>query len=79
MSQGSKLFQYVQREAKVWFTSQLDLSFSEPSGSLPDLLSSSQLKILSVVIETEYESDRDNFNGIGYNRFSKISSCISTP
>ena len=41
--------------------SQLDLSFSEPSGSLPDLLSSSQLNILSVVIETEYESDRDRF------------------
>ena len=32
-----------------------------------------------MVRETEYESDPDGFNGNGYNRFSMISSYISTP
>ena len=45
--------------------SQLNLSFSEPSGSLPESPVDLTVENCSVVREAEYESDPDDFNGDG--------------
>ena len=50
------------------------LSFSNPSGSLPESPVEFTVENGSVGRETEYENDLDDFNGNGYNRFSMISS-----